>query len=68
MKSVNIKVEGMACNGCVSTVTKAIEQLPGIKLVDVSLENGNAYVEFDENEISLDEIKKAIINSGYQAP
>ena len=60
-----IKISGMVCNGCVATITNAIKGLPGIEKVEVSLKKANAFIVFDDAEVSLDEIKEAISDSGY---
>ena len=40
-------VAGMHCGGCVKSVTGAVSRVPGVKHVEVSLENNAAKVEFD---------------------
>jgi len=40
-----IKVTGMTCNHCVMAVTRAIEKVPGVTKVAVSLERGEISVE-----------------------
>lgn len=67
MKEERFKVTGMSCGGCVSRVTKAIEALPGIEKAEVSLEKGEAFVIFDEDEILINEIKEAVTKAGYPA-
>jgi copper chaperone len=47
-------------------VKKAIEGIQGVKKVDVSLENKQAVVEFDEGKTDIDKIKAAIKDSGYE--
>ena len=41
-----LRIEGMSCNHCVSTVEKALRAIPGVKSVLVVL--GRAEVETDE--------------------
>lgn len=65
MKEATIKVNGMKCIGCVNTVKTAIESLPGIKEVKVSLEKKEAFVIFNEEATSLTEIREEILKSGY---
>ncbi|MDD3627971.1 MAG: heavy-metal-associated domain-containing protein [bacterium] len=66
MKEVKFLIEGMHCNGCVMNVTKAILNLPGIEDVKVTLETKEAKIIFDPDEITLEEIKEAVIKSGYK--
>ncbi|KKG12634.1 COP associated protein [Methanosarcina sp. 2.H.T.1A.6] len=66
MTQETIKVEGMSCGHCVMRVKKAIEGMQGVKKVDVSLENKQAVVEFDEGTTSVEKIKAAIKETGYE--
>jgi len=60
-----IKVKGMSCEHCVKRVTKALEDLPGVKNVKVDLKSGEAT--FDKPDtVTMDDIIKAIKESGYQ--
>jgi copper chaperone len=60
-----IKVEGMSCQHCVMSVTKALGQLEGIKNVQVDLAKGE--VRFDNSkEIASNRIEKAIQDAGYE--
>jgi len=56
----------MSCGHCVMRVKKAIEGVQGVKKVDVSLENKQAVVEFDEGKADVEKIKAAIKETGYE--
>ena len=45
----------------------ALERLPGVKKVDVSLEKAQARVEFDDAKTSLDKLVAAIDLLGFKA-
>jgi Cu+-exporting ATPase len=62
-----IGISGMTCMHCHKRVTDAISKVKGVKSVEVSLENKSATVEFDDGAASLDVIKKAVIDAGYEA-
>jgi copper ion binding protein len=60
-----IKVKGMSCQHCVMSVTKALNQLEGIKNVQVDLAKGE--VRFDNTkEVASQRIEKAIEDTGYE--
>ena len=60
-----LKVKGMSCNHCVMSVTKALNQLEGIKNVKVDLQKGE--VSFDNTKAVFHEkIEKAIESAGFQ--
>ena len=59
-----ISIEGMGCQNCVKHVTEALENISGVKKVNVSLEKNNAVVDYD-GEISDEVFKSAIDEAGY---
>jgi len=68
METVEMKVEGMDCEGCVKSVTRMLSGVAGVEKVDVSLEEGRARVTFDPAKSSLAEFRKAVERAGYKAP
>ena len=60
-----ITVEGMSCEHCVMAVKKAIQEIPGVKGVEVDLSSKKATVEADDDKI-LDDVKEAIRKAGYR--
>ena len=60
-----LKVKGMSCQHCVMSVTKALNQLDGIKNVQIDLAKGE--VRFDNTKsVASDRIRNAIIDAGYE--
>ena len=60
-----IKIKGMSCNHCVMAVTKALNEMEGIKNVKVDLVKGEAG--FDEvKPVDMDIARKAIRKAGYE--
>ena len=60
-----LKVKGMSCQHCVMSVTKALNQLDGIKNVQVDLAKGE--VRFDNTKnVASDRIQKTITDAGYE--
>ena len=68
METVEMKVEGMDCEGCVKSVTRMLAGVAGVAQVDVSLEEGRARVTFDPAKSNLAEFRKAVERAGYKAP
>jgi len=66
MTTTVFPVEGMTCNHCVMHVRKALESVPGVKAVEVSLENNNATVTYDENEFQFEAAQNAVAEAGYK--
>jgi copper chaperone len=63
MTNITLKVEGMSCGHCVNSVEKAMKSLGADAKVDLAA--GSVSVEYDEKNISLDNIKEAIEDQGY---
>lgn len=57
-----LKIEGLSCGHCVNAVSNILRDLKGVVSYSVSLPD-KAVVEFDENLISLETIKKEINDS-----
>ncbi len=60
-----LNVEGMSCSHCVNAVTKAVTALEGVSGVNVDLEGKKVTVDYEEGQVSLDSIKDAIEEQGY---
>ncbi len=67
MQTEILKVTGMTCGGCTSNVTNALEAIPGVGGVNVSLAAGEATVQYDERLTSPDQLKSAVKGAGYGA-
>ncbi|MCK2089400.1 cation transporter [Thauera aromatica] len=68
MDEVTIKVEGMSCGGCVKNVTGVLKALSGVAEAQVSLENASATVRYDPAIVSLEALRAAVENAGFDAP
>ncbi len=62
--SATIKVTGMTCNHCVMAVTKALQSIPEVEKVEVSLERGEACV---WGEVPREVLVAAVKEEGYEA-
>lgn len=66
-QKIKISVDGMVCSACQSTVKKTIKSLNGVKDVEVSLENKNAFITYYSDLIKPEQIQKAVNDKGYAA-
>lgn len=60
-----LKVEGMSCSHCENSVKKAVGALEGVESVAVDLGGKRVTIEFDAGKVSVDVIKDAIEDQGY---
>jgi copper chaperone CopZ len=67
MVTITLKVAGMSCMGCVASVSRLLNQVPGVSRVAVDLAGGTAEVDYDPARASPDALRRAIIEGGYQA-
>ncbi|MBU1355655.1 MAG: cation transporter, partial [Candidatus Edwardsbacteria bacterium] len=68
MRKTEIPVSGMHCASCVNNVEQYLKKLNGIVSVNVNLAAEKAFIEYDEGQIDIAGIVKAINDSGYQVP
>jgi mercuric ion binding protein len=66
-RTVTLAVEKMTCALCPITVRTAIEQVVGVKDVEVDFESKTAVVVFDDAEASVEDIAEASRLAGYPA-
>jgi Cu2+-exporting ATPase/Cu+-exporting ATPase len=62
---VSLKVSGMTCANCARAIELTLKKLHGVSDVKVSFELGRVWVEFNEELLSLENIKEAIESLGY---
>ena len=65
METIQLNIEGMTCNGCVSSVKKVLQIIPGVSSVEVSLEQKRATVIFDPAQCNPAQFKAAVEDAGY---
>lgn len=61
-----IKVLGMSCGHCKSSVESALNELNGVDSADVDLAKSEVAVQFDSNKVGFNDFKEAIENQGYE--
>jgi len=66
MEKVTLSVKGMSCGHCVKSVEGSVGELNGVQHVEVNLNEAKVTVEFDQNKVSLESIKEAIDDQGYE--
>jgi len=67
MEKKILKVDGMSCEHCVKAVTNALSALDGVADIVVSLQDKTASFSFDPALTSIEAIKTAITDEGYEA-
>ena len=65
MNTLDLEIEGMSCSHCVAAVGKALRDLPGVEVKNVSI--GTAQVSYEADKVSPDDIVLAVEDAGYTA-
>lgn len=60
-----LNVQGMTCGHCKMSVEGAINKIDGVSSAEVNLEAGSVDVTFDESKVTIDVMKDAIEEQGY---
>lgn len=64
---LKMKVEGMTCHSCTSTIEGKVGKLQGVQRIKVSLDNQEATIVYQPHLITAEEIKKQIEAVGFPA-
>ncbi|TLS35430.1 copper chaperone CopZ [Pseudalkalibacillus caeni] len=65
MENITLQIEGMTCGHCKQAVTNSLQELNGVENVQVNLEQNNAEVTYNPNQVSLEQMKEAVEEQGY---
>lgn len=65
-EKVVLKIGGMVCAMCVGALEIALKKLDGVVETNVNLAAEKAYVTYNPRMVSLEDMKKAIEETGYQ--
>ena len=65
MEHLEIKIEGMQCDGCVLSVQRALTTRPGVGSARANLDSGIVAVDFDPSEIDRPALEAAIEDAGF---
>ncbi len=57
----------MTCQGCVRSVTRVLQGVPGVSAVEVSLERGEAVISADSATATPHRLAEAVQGAGFDA-
>lgn len=64
MERLLLKVEGMGCQHCVTTIEETLESLKGVQRVEVNLEKGEVLI-LGDGPLNEEMIRDTIEENGY---
>jgi len=65
VESLQLKVGGMSCGFCVSTIDKAYRRLDGVRGVHVSLAHEEALIHYESGRVSPEKLRETLRQIGY---
>jgi copper chaperone len=65
MNTVTIQVVGMHCAHCTTAVTEALKKLDGVEAVDVNLQAGTVFIQYDSSKVQESQLISTIEEQGY---
>lgn len=63
---ITLEIRGMTCASCVAHVEDALKQLDGVLSAGVNLATERASVEYIEDAVSVDDMRRVVEAAGYQ--
>lgn len=66
LNSRQFAVNGMHCASCASIIKKSLEKLPGVQSCRVNYANEKAELEYDPQQISLEQMNEELEKLGYR--
>jgi Cu+-exporting ATPase len=64
-KKIELKVSGMTCASCATTIEKSLFRLDGVTKAQVNLGTETVSIEHDSDKLKLTDIEKAVTDVGY---
>lgn len=65
MATTKLEIMGMICGGCLSKVMRALQAVPGVNEVHVSLAADEATVQFDGQSTTPEQLISAVQHEGF---
>jgi copper chaperone len=66
MQTEILKVKGMTCMGCVNSVKNVLEKIPGVSSSEISLEQGQVKIQYDDAMAGTAQLREAIEDAGFE--
>lgn len=67
METITLKIDGMTCGGCVSSVTRVLNETAGVSNAQVDLASGTATVQFDAAQTNAAALIDVVEDAGFDA-
>lgn len=68
MKTICLKIYGIDCVACISTIQKLLKHIDGIQNCEINYSSSEALLTIDEKVINLDQVYNSLKKYGFQIP
>jgi len=65
MTQIILTITGMTCGGCVSSVTRVLQGVPGVQQANVTLMPSQATVSYDAGLADPEKLAQAVADAGF---
>jgi copper chaperone len=65
-KHVVLNVPSISCNHCKKAIEGAVREVPGVVVVEVEVGEKTVSLEYDPDQVDLEEVKHTIEEEGYE--
>ena len=62
---ITVTLSRLNCNGCVRNVTKALQTLPELEIVQTDIPTKTVHLRYPEQQVSLEQIKTVLLEAKY---
>lgn len=66
MDKISIKISGMSCSSCSQKIEKALQKVEGVEKASVNLPMEKAYIEFDPETVSEQQLLDEVEKTGFE--
>lgn len=67
MANIKLRITGMTCGHCLAKVQTALKSVNGVYSAIVDLPDGEAEVDFDDDQVTTAQLIGAVQHAGYGA-
>jgi copper chaperone CopZ len=64
-KRITLKIEGMECPNCAMILERIEDKLDGVLMAEASYHKAQMVVEYNETQVSEEQIKAEVVRLGY---
>lgn len=64
-RTVIIRVQGMTCDGCATSVENALKSTDGVEQARVNFKSGKAVIKYNDQKVTISRLREVIHNTGF---